>query len=122
MKLFGLELGKKQGGNAQSPGGEAKKKSSLDLKPKLKAGLKLLNHHEATVVALAVSLLLAATALRMLHYMDPPVDDTKVQENLSKVKRIRIDSKTTQRLTQLQESGTSTGTNLGGGRTNPFSE
>jgi hypothetical protein len=60
----------------------------------------------------------------MLHYMDPPIDDTKVQDILAKNKKIRIDPKVVDKLNQLQDSGTTTppAAQVESGRTNPFTE
>jgi hypothetical protein len=66
--------------------------------------LKLAARYETTIVALAVALL-AITSLRMLHYMSPQTDDAKVQETLTKNKKIRIDQKTVEKLKQLQDNG-----------------
>jgi hypothetical protein len=120
MKL-GLKLGKKTedttGGAPQDP-----KKSKPDIKSQLKAKAKLAARYQSTIIALAVVGLLGLTTLRMLHYTDPPVDENRVEQNLSKFKQIRIDSKTVQKINQLQNSGTRTGPQIENGRTNPFSE
>jgi hypothetical protein len=120
MQLFGF--GKKSETAPDQAGGKAAKSSVADIKHQLKSLLKLASRYESTIISLAVAILLAATALRMLHYMDPPVDDTQVQSIISKSKQVHIDPKIVQKLQQLQDSGTSTSSNVESGRTNPFNE
>src|SRR3954464_15649419 len=121
MKL-GLKLGKKTdvatgGDTPQNP-----KKSKPDIKSQLKAKAKLAARYQSTIIALTVVGLLGLTTLRMLHYTDPPVDENRVEENLSKFKQIRIDPKVVQKINQLQQGGTTTGPQIKNGRNNPFSE
>jgi hypothetical protein len=122
MQLFGL--GKKETGNADQAADKAAKDPAKDLRKQLIRVLKLADHYETTIIAVAVAALLAITSLRMLHYMDPPIDDTKVQDILAKNKKIRIDPKVVDKLNQLQDSGTTTppAAQVESGRTNPFTE
>jgi hypothetical protein len=123
MKLFGLKLGREpaDAGKAAAAG-KTKKKFSLDLRSRLGGILQVVSHFQTTIIALAVVGLLAITALRMLQYTDPAVDQDRLQANLSKFKQIRIDSQTVSKIRQLQGSGTTTGPVIETGRTNPFSE
>jgi hypothetical protein len=98
------------------------KKPKADIKHQLRKILKLASRYETTLIALAVATLLALTSLKMLHYMDPPIDDGRVQDSLSKYKKVHIDPKVVEKIKQLQDSGTSTNPNLENGRTNPFTE
>lgn len=121
MQLFGTS--KKQGGKEGGQPAKQQKKPGLnDIKRQGEHWLQLALHYQTTIIALAVALLLAFTALRMLRYTDPPVDDNQVQQNLSKFKQVRINPKLVQKIEQLQDSGASAAPNLEGGRTNPFSE
>jgi hypothetical protein len=123
MQLFGK--GKKSQDNASQPdSAKAAKKPAADIKHQLNQALKLAARYETTIVALAVASLLAVTSLRMLHYMSPPVDDAKVQETLTKNKKVRIDQKTVEKLKKLQDNGAKppTPTQTQTGRTNPFTE
>ena len=119
MSLLGIKLGKKSE-DGQKSGKPQKEK--LDLRSQLQAKLKLAAKYQTTIIALAIAGLLGLTALRMLHYTDAPVDENRVEQNLSKFKQIRIDSKTVQKIQQLQNSGTNTGPQLESGRSNPFNE
>lgn len=119
MKLLGLKFGEK---SIDPKTAKAKTKEKVDLKSQLRAKLALAARYQTTIIALAVVGLLGLTALRMLHYTDPPVDENRVEENLSKFKQIRIDPKVVQKIDQLQKGGTSTGPIIENGRTNPFSE
>ena len=121
MELFGLKLGKKKTNEGQQNG--IKKSPKTDLKRHLNQYANLALRHESSIIALAVAALLALTSLRMLQYMDPQVDDAKVQESISKSKKVKIDPETVQRLNSLQDSGTTTSPQLEPSqRTNPFSE
>jgi hypothetical protein len=120
MNLLGMKIGKEA--QAANKGGKPQQKPKADLKSQLQAKLKLLARYQTTIIALAIVGLLGLTALRMLHYTDPPIDENHVEQNLSKFKQIRVDSKTVQRIQQLQNSGTKTGPVIENGRTNPFSE
>jgi hypothetical protein len=122
MEIFGLKLSGKKAEDAKSPRKGAGKKTKADLKIQLRTKLQVAARYQSTIIALAVVGLLGLTALRMLHYTDPPVDENQVQANLSKFKQIRIDSKTVQKIQQLQNSGTRTGPQIETGRSNPFSE
>jgi type II secretory pathway component PulM len=120
MELFGLGKKSKEG-NDQN----AKPKGQLNLKEikrKVQKWLQLVSRYQNTIIALTVALLLALTALRMLRYMDPPVNDAQVQKNLNQFKQVRIDQKTVQKIKQLQGTGATASPKLGNGRTNPFSE
>jgi hypothetical protein len=121
MQLFGM--GKKEADSADQSD-QQKKKPAANLKQQLKHVLKVGAHYETTIIALAVALLLAATSLKMLRYMDPPVDDAKVQEVLAKQKKVKIDPKVVNRIKQLKDSGTTTPapTQVDSGRRNPFTE
>jgi hypothetical protein len=115
MQLFGL--GKKpEGSEAQG------KKPAADIKKQLLKLLRYASRYETSLVALMVAVLLTITSLRMLHYMDPPIDDSKVQESLSKSTKVRIDPKIVQKIEQLQATGTTTTPSVESGRTNPFTE
>jgi hypothetical protein len=121
MQLFGTGKKTTEGG-AQTE--DKAKKSAADLKKQLNHLLKLVAHYETTIVAVAVAVLLSLTSLRMLHYMDPQIDDSKVQESLAKNKRIHLDPIIVEKIEQLQDNGASTpkpatSTN---NRTNPFTE
>src|SRR5438132_1829807 len=109
MEIFGLKLGKKaadaKAGQTDKAGGKLKP----DLKSRAKAKAAAATRYQTTIIALAVAGLLGLTALRMLHYTNPPADANRVEQNLSKFKQIRIDSKTVQKIKQLQNSGTTTG-------------
>jgi hypothetical protein len=118
MQLFS----KKQADNVDAAGEQAKKKPKTDIKQQLQSVIKLAAHYETTLVALAVAGLLAVTSLRMLKYMDPQVDDTKVQESISKSTKARIDPKIVDKIKQLKGSGTPTPTKVESGRSNPFTE
>jgi hypothetical protein len=124
MNLLGINLGKKPAaadGKAHQSA-DAKKKPELDLKGQLAAKTRLVVRYQATIIALIVAGLLGLTALRMLHYTDPPVDESRVEQNLGKFKQVRIDSKTVQKINQLQNGGAAPGPQIENGRTNPFSE
>jgi hypothetical protein len=116
MQFFGISLGKKKEGvdQGQKPGG--------GIKQQIAQVATIVNRYQTTLVAIFVALLLAVTSLRMLHYMNPPVDDEKVQDALSKNTKIRIDPKVVQKIEQLQDSGTTTTPQVESGRTNPFTE
>jgi hypothetical protein len=120
MQLFGI--GKKPAGNEAQTGNKAPKNQAANLKRQLELIIKLARRYETTIIAVAVATLLTITSLRMLHYMDPQVDDAKVQDILAKNKKVRIDPKIVQKLQQLQDSGTTTTTRVESGRTNPFTE
>ena len=122
MELLGLKLGRKKDQPGKDTHSAQANRPALDLKGRLKVVIKFADRYQMTIIALAVAGLLGVTALRMLHYTDPPVDETRVEQDLAKFKQIRIDSKTVQKIQQLQNSGTSTGPQLEDGRTNPFSE
>jgi hypothetical protein len=117
MQLFG----KKRADGAESSGEQAKKPKA-DIKQQLQSVIKLASRYETLLVALAVATLLAVTSLRMLKYMDPQIDDAKVQESLSKSTKTRIDPKIVDKIKQLKESGTPTPTKAESGRSNPFTE
>jgi hypothetical protein len=119
MQLFGI--GKKTPENSGEDN-TAAKKPAADLKKQLNHAFKLAVHYETTIIALAVAALLTITSLRMLHYMDPQIDDSRVQETLAKNKKSRIDPKVVQKLKALQDSGTPTPTRVESGRNNPFTE
>jgi hypothetical protein len=120
MKLFGS--GKKSSENGSQADDKAAKNPAADIKKQLAHLLKLAERYETAIIAVAVAALLAVTSLRMLHYMDPQIDDSKVQDIVAKNQKVRIDSKVVDRLKQLQESGTTTTPKVDSGRTNPFTE
>jgi hypothetical protein len=113
---------KKPTDGSNPPDVKGGKKPKADIKHQLRKILKLALKYETTLIALAVACLLAVTSLKMLHYMDPPIDDGRVQESLKKYKKVHIDPKVVEKIKQLQDSGTSTNPNLESGRTNPFTE
>jgi hypothetical protein len=119
MQLFGL--GKKKADDTSE--GEPKSPKA-DIKQQLGHVLKFAERYETTIVALAIAALLSVTSLRMLHYMDPQIDDAKVQESLAKNKKSQINPKVVEKIKQLQDNGaTPPSTAVGGsGRTNPFTE
>jgi hypothetical protein len=84
--------------------------------------IKKVSKYQAAIMLIVVGGLLALTALRMLHYANPPADDKKIQENLTKFKKIHIDQKTVQRIEQLKDSEAAPGTSIENSRTNPFAE
>jgi hypothetical protein len=102
----------------------ATKPKRKNLKPNKEISklLSLLIKYQVAIILLLIGGLLALTALRMLHYANPASDDARVQENLSKFKKIHIDQKTVQRIEQLKDSNVSAGTKIENNRTNPFSE
>ncbi len=120
MQLFGL--GKKNSDKAAGVTALKASKPKIGLKEQLGKSLQLAMKFQAPVVAIVIVGLLAFTALRMLHYVDPPADYSRVQENLNKFKRVRIDPKTVQRIKQLSNSQSTPTPSLQTGRTNPFSE
>jgi hypothetical protein len=99
-----------------------KKKRYLKPTKQFDKSVKFISKYQVAVVLIVIGGLLALTALRMLHYSNPPANDARIQENLSKFKKIYIDQKTVQRIEQLQDSKVSPGTNIQNGRTNPFAE
>jgi hypothetical protein len=98
------------------------KRKSLKPNKEISKLLSLLIKYQVAIILLLIGGLLALTALRMLHYANPASDDARVQENLSKFKKIHIDQKTVQRIEQLKDSNVSAGTKIENNRTNPFSE
>jgi hypothetical protein len=119
MQLFGIGKKSEEAGQA---GEKASKNPAADIKKQLSHVLATAEHYETTIIAVAVAVLLTLTSLRMLHYMDPPIDDNKVQDILSKNKKIRIDSSIVDKLKQLQDSGTTAPTKVESNRSNPFTE
>jgi hypothetical protein len=105
-----------------APATKAPEKRKIDIKGKLQKKLKIVAKYQAPIMAIIIAGLLTLTALRMLHYANPTPDDAKVKENLSKFKKINIDSKTVERIKKLSDSNSSTGANIEKNRTNPFSE
>lgn len=106
----------------QEPAAKPKKELVPQLKAQVQKYSRAASRFQTTIIALVVVGLLALTTLRMLRYMDPPIDNSQVQANLSKSKQIHINQKDVQKIKQLQDSGTSARPDLEGGRTNPFSE
>ena len=120
MKLLGITIGKDDSQKGQSASQNSS--SLLDIKKRGRQLLKITSRYQVTIIVLAIAGLLAITALRMLRYMDPPIDDSQVQLNLAKYEQTHIDPKVVQKIQQLQNSGTSVTPNIQSGRTNPFSE
>jgi hypothetical protein len=117
MQLFGLGKKKAEGsaeGEPQNP--------KADIKQQVGRALKLAERYETTIVALAIAALLSVTSLKMLHYMDPQIDDTKVQETLAKNKKSQINPKTVEKIKQLQDNGATPPSTAGSSRSNPFTE
>lgn len=99
-----------------------KKNSMGALKHEAQAALKTVARYQAPIIMILIGALLAITALRMLSYSNPSASDERVQQNLSSFKKIQIDPKVVNRINQLSDSQTSTGTQVKDGRNNPFSE
>ena len=98
------------------------KKSSANLKYQIHKGLNLVIKFQVVIIAVSIGLLLAITALRMISYSNPSASDEKIQQNLSKLKKINIDPKVVERIEQLSDTQTSTNVNVRDSRNNPFSE
>jgi hypothetical protein len=117
MQLFGL--GKKK---ADDSAGDETKKPKADIKQQLGHTFKLAERYETTIVALAIAALLTITSLRMLHYMDPQIDDAKVQETLAKNKKSQINPKVVEKIKALEDNGATPPSTAGSSRSNPFTE
>jgi hypothetical protein len=102
--------------------GTKPKRKAVKANKELSKLLSLFIKYQVVIIVLLIGGLLTITALRMLHYANPASDDVRIQENLSKFKKIHIDQKTVRRIEQLQDSNVSAGTKLENNRTNPFSE
>lgn len=101
---------------------KSKQNSTNLLKHKVQAAIKTGVRYQAPIIMVLIGALLAITALRMLSYSNPAPSDERVQQNISKFKKININPKVVERINQLSDSQTSTGTNVKDGRNNPFSE
>lgn len=124
MDLFGLKLGKKQADpkdqtNSNKPAG---KNLQAELQAQARQLLEKILKYRVSIIALVVAGLLTMTALRMLQYMDPPVSEDQVQQNLAQYEKTHINQKVVEKIKQLQASGTSASPNIENGRTNPFAE
>jgi hypothetical protein len=110
--------------NGDKTDSDSPKKKKTHFKPNkdINKLLRIVIKYRVAVIMIFIGGLLTLTALKMLHYSDPPADDARIQENLSKFKKIRIDQKTVQRIDQLQDSQVAPGTSIENGRTNPFAE
>jgi hypothetical protein len=100
----------------------AEKKSNLNFVPQIKKAIQTAQHYQVPIIIIAVSGLLAITALRMLHYANPEIDDLRVQENTTKVKQVRINQKVVERIRQLGKDDKPAKADKETGRTNPFAE
>ena len=124
MEFLGIKIGK--GKNAADQPAQVADKAKVGLVTEIKRRLKKLlgqaKRYQVSIIALAVAGLLALTTLRMLHYVNPPVDYSQVQKNMAQYQQAHIDPKIVQKIDQLQSSGTSTNSDIESGRTNPFSE
>jgi hypothetical protein len=120
MQILGI--GKKSDSSETQSAVKTSGSLVANLNNQLKRILKLTAHYETTIIAIAVAAVLAATSLRMLHYVDPPIDDSRVQDIVAKNKKVRIDPKTVQKLQQLQDSGSTPTVKVENGRINPFTE
>ncbi len=112
MKLFGINLGKKS----------ESKESTDSLRKSLDKYIAIVARHRAFLITMMVVLVLAITSLQMLKFTDPPVDETRAQENVSKLKRIKLDDNIVEQIKQLRDSDATASPNIDKGRTNPFSE
>ncbi len=104
---------------------EQPKKQQLsvgELKKSLKKIALFVGRFQTMIVILLLAFCLAFATLRMLSYANPAPSEEKIQENLGKIKQVRIDPKTIERIKQLSDSKTSTTPQLQPGRTNPFAE
>src|ERR1700754_2226088 len=73
---------------------------------------KKVSRYQAPIIIILIGALLAITALRMMRYASPLSDDQKVQENLSKFKKINIDKNTVERIKGLKDTQATTGTSV----------
>lgn len=101
---------------------KSKKIKSLNLSQQFKQILQLIVRYQVVIIIVLVTGLLALTTLKMLRYSDPAPDEQRTQENLSKIKPIHLDTKAVERIKQLNDSQTSTSSNIQNNRSNPFSE
>jgi hypothetical protein len=125
--------------NAQSKNPVAKPAANSELKtdkqPKEKKGLleglnlrkrfsraaAFVIRYQVVIMAVFVGGLLGITAIRMLHYANPTMNQDKYQQDLSQFKTVHIDKKTVDRINQLNDTGVAPGTDITN-RTNPFAE
>lgn len=119
MKVFGIQIGK---GDPQSTANKEKLNVVQSLKRQSKQLGQRILRYQATIIFLAVAGLLALTAVRMLRYSSPPINDARVQQNIAKYQKTRIDPKIVQKIKALQSGGGTSTPNIQNGRTNPFSE
>lgn len=117
MKLFGINIGK-----AKESEDGSKPEQNGSIKKSLKLYGDKLSKHQAFAIILLVVAVLALTSLQMLRFTDPPVDDVRAQENISQLKRIKLDDNVAQQIKNLQDSNASASPSINTGRTNPFSE
>lgn len=115
MKLFGINIGKqpeegKEGAEAES------------IKVSLNRYFGTISKHQAIIIILMVTAVLAMTTFQMLRFTNPPVDEARAQENIAKLKRIKIDDNVVEQIKALRDSNATTTTNVNQGRTNPFNE
>ncbi len=115
MKLFGINIGKKLNEDDKSS-------STSSAKAAIGRYTAFVAKHQAVIITLAVTAVLALTSLQMLHFTNPPVDDARAQENISKLKRIKIDDDIVQQIQSLQASNATASPDVDEGRVNPFSE
>lgn len=120
MKIFGINLGKSETPKQDELGAGKEKKSSLV--GDLKGFSKKIVGHQLFFVILLIALVVALTALQMLRYSDPPADENRAQENITKVKRIVIDENVVSQINELRDPGVSASPDINSSRTNPFNE
>lgn len=114
MQLFSKKTDKE--GEATSS------KSSAELRQQLNHALKELTRFETFIIVLVVTALLGFTTLKMLHFVDPPIDEIQSEANKGQYKKITIDPKSIQRIKDLVDSKAQPAPNIDSGRSNPFTE
>lgn len=119
MKVFGIQIGKR---NTQHAAGKEKRSAMQSLKDQFRQLGRQILRYQTTIIFLVVAGLLALTATRMLRYSNPPINDARVQQNMAKYQKTRIDPKIVQKIKALQSGGSTSSPVIQDGRTNPFSE
>lgn len=122
MKVFGIQIGKNPDEQGEQSANKPQQNLIQSLKHRLQKFSRQVVRYQISIIVLAVAGLLAVTTLRMLHYMNPPANDTLVQQNIAKYQKTRIDPKIVQKIQALQTGGSTPAPNIQNGRTNPFSE
>lgn len=84
---------------------------------------KTLRSHQAFVVLLLVLVVLLAVFIRINTLNNLPVDQTRINQESSKVKPVRFDEDAIKQIEALKDSNVEDpGTQLPGNRQNPFNE